>query len=149
MAHIVEETLDAWIDGTLSKSAADAVEDHLAECPACREKARELRLLCDALEALPGASGGEALAQATLDAWRREVRGESLLSLFRATGGLWQRLALGAVAAGLLVGLLLGRAAAPLMLPGNETRTLVALNDAGVGGAGDPYFQLLVMEEDL
>ena len=149
MAHVDEEKLDAWIDGALSGSEADAIRDHLKTCPACSEKARAFRALGDALEALPGTPVDAALARETLGAFRREIRGESLLAVFRENGTRLRRLALGAVAAGLLAGLLLGRAAAPLMMPGTENPPLVAMNGAAIGGSSDPYFSLLVMEENL
>lgn len=150
MTHCGEEKLGAWIDGTLDKSEAAAVAGHLEGCPACRRLASELRLLDDALENLPGAPEREELARNTMAAFRTERRKEGQPGRGGWNRSLRFRLALGAVAAGLLAGVFLGRSASSLMVPGPAEIPRFALNQSSRQGAyGDPYVQLLLMEEDL
>jgi predicted anti-sigma-YlaC factor YlaD len=51
--HELDERLDDWLDGQLAASESEAVRSHLAGCPACRERERELRTLLAHAAALP------------------------------------------------------------------------------------------------
>jgi len=50
---MLDERLDDWLDGTLAPDAAREVEAHLAGCPSCRERERELRQVLAHAAALP------------------------------------------------------------------------------------------------
>jgi Putative zinc-finger len=56
MSHVDDGTLHAYLDGELSPPEAQAVEAHVAQCPACRTRLEEERALI--------ARAGELLAQA-------------------------------------------------------------------------------------
>lgn len=47
-----EAQVDEYVDGTLPGSAAEAFEEHLARCPACRSLAADVRQIRDAARAL-------------------------------------------------------------------------------------------------
>ncbi len=47
-----EEILSAYLDGQLSDSERDSLEDHLKQCENCRESLREISLIKDALSSL-------------------------------------------------------------------------------------------------
>ena len=148
MAHLTEEKLGAWMDGRLSPREEEAAEAHLNGCPDCRLAADELRRVSQLLAGLPGASGGTELARDTLAAFREERRGEELAGF--PGGPWWRRFATGAVVAGLLMGLLLGHAATPLIAGDSEEASRYATYDTGDPEAlSERYVQLMVLEEEL
>ena len=105
MKH-VEEVIQNYLAGELGPVRAAAVEKHLAECPRCRrevEQARKLWNLIDAAEVVSVEEGSiwPAVRERTL------VRKSARHQWFFGSGP-WTRrgLAAGAVAAGLVVGLL-------------------------------------------
>jgi predicted anti-sigma-YlaC factor YlaD len=51
--HELDERLDDYVDGTLSPAEADAVAEHLASCPSCREAERRTQRLLAHVAALP------------------------------------------------------------------------------------------------
>ncbi len=150
MTHLDEEKLGAWIDGALDDGEARGVEEHLRGCFECRRLESELRLFHEALGNLPGGGGRERAARETMAAWRGEVQGEERFQKWGERGFGWRRLVMGTVAAGLLLGLLLGHAASPLMMPGAGDGPLFAMGNGSVSvGSEDAYLQDFFMEEDL
>jgi hypothetical protein len=55
--HELDARLDDWVDGTLPAPEAREVEQHLASCPACRERERGLRQVLAHAAALPRSQG--------------------------------------------------------------------------------------------
>ncbi len=45
------ELIDAWVDGAVSEAERRSAEQHMAECPACRDEARDLSALHELLAA--------------------------------------------------------------------------------------------------
>ena len=106
MTHIDEATLHAFLDKCLSKKSEAKVNAHISGCPSCQKKARELCELFDALGQLPVEPPPSNLTSRILKARKvdRPVWHERL-NLAPIFSG---RLGISAVAAGLLVGILLG-----------------------------------------
>ncbi len=72
--YIVEENLlYEYADGTLAEDQAEALEQHLESCAACREEEIRLRSLMAEISALPLGSkqGDESALVETYDVWQR------------------------------------------------------------------------------
>ena len=98
------ELIDAWVDGAVSEAERRSAEQHMAECAACRDEARELSALHELLAAErlspePLAVDLRAPLRARLRAGRRRaaVAAAALVALF---GGALALLATLAPAAG-------------------------------------------------
>lgn len=98
------ELIDAWVDGAVSEAERRSAEQHMAECAACRDEARELSALHELLAAErlspePLAVDIHAPLRARLRAGRRRaaVAAAALVALF---GGALALLATLAPAAG-------------------------------------------------
>lgn len=90
---MVQEYLSAYVDDELPVEQREAIQEHLAVCPACRQELGRLTRLWEALEDLPAASPPpELIDQVLARLPRRKAYG-------------WRSLAL---AASLLVGIMLG-----------------------------------------
>lgn len=76
--HVLDQ-LSLWVEGDLPHDAAAAVEDHLTECPACREAADRLRQsqawLREALASPFDSTDQGRLRQAVMDRIRTEPLG--------------------------------------------------------------------------
>jgi anti-sigma factor RsiW len=95
------ELVTGYVDGVLDAPSREAVEGHLAGCPACREQAGFERALRERLRALPAPEPRPGLAADV----RRGLRARPLST---------SRVVL-ATAAGLTLAFLLGRGAAPFV----------------------------------
>ncbi|HEX2189666.1 MAG TPA: zf-HC2 domain-containing protein [Longimicrobiaceae bacterium] len=89
MPHAAEGTLQALLDGELSRAEGAEVERHLETCPACRAEAERLRAASDGLTAALAlldrpAATGRALDQLGRRRWRRWVGVDSGQVLRRA-----------------------------------------------------------------
>jgi|GEM_PF-1212203 len=91
MACIKGKKLSAYVDGELGEEARAVIREHLASCPACREKVARLSFVAKALDSLEGLEPGPYFA--------RRIR----LSVIRPARGGWsRRFVVGAAAAGAL-----------------------------------------------
>ena len=145
MEHLSETILNAWVDNVLPLDEASRVEAHLRDCPHCNRAARELRRLCSALETLPPAPAMEDLARRTTEAWKREKRADR-----RPWAGLRRPAAYAAVAAGLIIGMILGGLSQSLISPeAGTTGRVIRFQAVDTGANEEPYLRLLVAREDV
>ena len=68
----MQEHLIAYLDGKAAPAARREVEEHLAACPACRERAEQFRALWGALDEVPALSPSPSFDAAV----RRRVAAE-------------------------------------------------------------------------
>ena len=148
MIHISEKMMNAWVDGELSEEEAGSVEVHLRECPSCRETAARLSLLCKALEALPDGPWEPELVPQTIRAWKEERKAAGLRFRLSEWAKRNNSLAYAAMAAGLIIGLVLGSQARWVITPDIEKNRPYVLNyTAETNGDMDPYLRLLVSDD--
>jgi len=131
--------LGALALGLLDPARAQAVEEHLATCPACRRDLEDLTAVTDLLGEVPpeamleGPPDGDLVLQRTL----RQIRAETAAERRRRTG---KRLAAAAAAIAVLAGggLALGRITAPepvvVTTPTGPVPGSVTLRGDGVQG---------------
>jgi anti-sigma factor RsiW len=74
--HLPESILQAFLDGMAGPEGSSAVQVHLVECPACRERLDVLRALFSRLEGLPDVSLACDLRPAVM----RGIHGRALAS---------------------------------------------------------------------
>lgn len=99
------EKLHAWLDGELNAGEARAMTEHVAACPYCRKRVRDMTALFDALEALPGPERSPELAEVTVRAALAED--DDPCAWWRGLSALHKSAGVAAVAAGLLLGIFL------------------------------------------
>ncbi|MBI9088656.1 MAG: zf-HC2 domain-containing protein [Desulfobacterium sp.] len=140
MAHIKETELNLWAEGALSGSRRGAVEAHLCRCRRCREKARELTVLFDALGQLPSLALTRAVEArvAAIPGTGRSVGEER--SFWQHLEAQWRSLAYGAVAAGVVTGCILGATVLDYVSPPMDAGGMIAAVEVEEGDAG--YFFL-------
>lgn len=63
----VRESLGLYLLGALDGEERDAIERHLAGCPACCDEADELGTVADALALLPAPDVGQLIAESGLE----------------------------------------------------------------------------------
>lgn len=104
--HDAQDQLSAWLDGALDHDAARAVEAHLAACPACRAVSDSLRQVVSVASALQPSPPARNLWPG-IEARIRSPQVAPIAPPARRRGVplAWAGLA----AAGLLVGVILGR----------------------------------------
>jgi hypothetical protein len=78
--------LSAWVDGDLPRRHAVEVGAHVARCPACAERAAELREVSRVVADLPRLQASESVAQDVLTRLEVEQRGPGLGLLLRGVG---------------------------------------------------------------
>jgi anti-sigma factor RsiW len=112
----VQDHLSAWLDGELDDGARRQVDAHLAECPACQGIARDLQRVVGVAAGMPVTGPGRNLWPGIADRIHRPVAGridpEAPRTIPLGHAGL--------VAAGLLLGVLLGRVVPWPSRPGSE-----------------------------
>ena len=64
------------LERVLASDAAAGLEDHLAECPPCRNYMDQLRLTRKALAHLPPASGSARRRDALIEEFRKGLRAD-------------------------------------------------------------------------
>ena len=82
----LQRQLFALYDGELTGSARQEMEDHLAGCPACRERYTQWQRTARALFRVPDVHASEAFVHrlmARLDAWQRPQRAVPRLAAIR------------------------------------------------------------------
>lgn len=78
------QMLSARMDGALSDREVQALEAHLAACPACRARASQLAAMHDTLKALEEIPAPEGFAQGVMDRIRaQEAAEKKIVSRFR------------------------------------------------------------------
>lgn len=82
----VRRHLSAWLDNELPPAVGRSVDAHLAGCPECDERARELQSLSQVLGDLPRLESPEPVAQQILTRLEVEQRGPGLGMLLRRFG---------------------------------------------------------------
>jgi len=133
--HETQDQLSAWLDGELDQDAARAIEAHLAACPDCRAAADGLQRIVQVASALQP-------APPTRNLWpgiEARIRNPQVAPLAppaqRRAAVAWA----GLVAAGLLVGVILGRSTGAPARRGLDTATMPPPATASsVGAAGRP-----------
>lgn len=134
--HETQDQLSAWLDGELDQDAARAIEAHLAACPACQAAADALQRVVQVAAALQPAPPGRNLWPG-IEARIRHPQVAPLVppTQRRAVPVAWA----GLVAAGLLVGVILGRSTGAPAQPGLDTATARPPATApSVGATGRP-----------
>lgn len=136
MAHIKETELNLWAEGVLCGSRLGAVEAHLCRCRRCREKARDLKLLFDALDQLPCLVPNRAVEArvAAIPRAGRSVGKE--FSFWQHLEAQWRSLAYGAVAAGVVTGCILGATVLDYFSPPMDAGGMIAAVEVEEGYAG-------------
>ena len=135
-----EEKLNELLDGNLDSAGQDEIHAHLSECAACRETYQALQDL-----ALQTAELSEKIAPST-DLWpglRRRIEAERRFES-RSMPRWGLALAAGLMAAGVLIGLQMGRG-----LPGGSTPTTPPAGAAVTTAAVDSLAGLRVAEADF
>lgn len=66
MKHLSENELNTYLDDMLAETERQGLEAHLAACPACQERFRDLQLVFESLAALPQARLSRDLTPAVL-----------------------------------------------------------------------------------
>ena len=79
--HIGDEQVQAYLEGLLPKSGADAVEGHLSECPGCRELAESYRSLSTALGRLDRPAPPAGFTAGVLERIETHQRAEARTSI--------------------------------------------------------------------
>ena len=70
-----ENYLDGYLDGSLSDLEQQAMQEHMQNCPGCRKRYEEQRLLLEELRHLDdGVRAPEGLVAGTMERIRRERR---------------------------------------------------------------------------
>jgi len=120
--HISTDQIQAYLDQGLDQTKHQEVENHLDQCPACREELSRLEIIFARLENLPALELEKDLSISVL----AQLREETKLSL-----GITWTLVLEALGAGTVIGLLIPgiRAAAWLpVLADTQTEIQAAIN---------------------
>lgn len=126
MRHLDADDLTGYVLGESTDASSAAVEQHLAECAACRAQETELRRLLGGFADLPSPRPRTDI----LDALLAEQRGLRVARRRRTLqGGLWTTATVAAVAAVFAVGFWTGRRTAPDL--GNTHPASVVREDTG------------------
>ena len=131
-----QDLLSSYIDGDLTPDQRAEVDEHLAECEACREDLELLRLTLDALHDLPEFEAPAGFADAVMDRVEAEQEAAKVVPITRARRRvpMWAPVAL-AAAACVLVGLVW--VAAPWRLVGHD----LASEPAAPAGVAEAVFE--------
>ena len=109
MTHVTDK-IQSWLSGELAPEKAAALEQHLQVCPACAEEAAAARRLWTELEELAAVAPANSSRASVWPAVRARTvaAGDPGVPWFFGTGRLVRSsLAMAAVAAGLILGVLL------------------------------------------
>lgn len=111
--HVDDLELQTYLDGELDEAEQRAIEDHLADCPACQQRAESLTALFARIESVPDEPMAVDLAPVIVDRLRSRAQAGRRLRWLGGAELLVGSLALAAVAG----------AGLPLPLPATETIT--------------------------
>jgi anti-sigma factor RsiW len=152
----VQNQLKSFSLGELPMDVRQTVQDHVAECDACRAELAKIDALAGVLAAAqtpPTPSGFTArvLATARQRLKTDQIEPWNLIGWWRLTSVPMHAAAAAALVIGLAVGLLMGQAAAPLAplaadkMPSDpvDTYPLDYLGEAPGGSLADDYFALV------
>lgn len=102
LCAVLDERVEAWLDGEVPEAEAEALAAHLRECPECAETLAWARVVRDELRALPRFAAPRRVSRAVLAETRLDEPSRRRLARWRAVAA--------AVVAGALLatGLFLG-----------------------------------------
>ncbi len=112
--HISEERLTAFVDGEMSESESESIQTHLETCDKCTAYVDEMRSLFADLSNLESAPDERELLTDTMQLWQlMNQQAQSSGNRFSLQGlkNSYKFIAVGAVAAGLAIGILFGNIA--------------------------------------
>lgn len=135
-----ENYLDGYLDGSLSELEQQAMQEHMQNCPGCRKRYEEQRLLLEELRHLDdGVRAPEGLVAGTMERIRRERRPRRRTRPYWIGGGIAAALCL-TLALGTLLG---GAMNATSSAPKTSLMNMAATTEMGWDSAsgGESYAQ--------
>ena len=109
----VKKRMDAWIDGELAPEESQEIDRHLRGCSGCRREAEDLGQIVTALAELPTITAPSRLTRKTRRAFVSGLERPDLAQWWRELSLTMRGAVCGAVAAGLLFGVVLGTTLVP------------------------------------